>query len=239
MAALSSISLRPSEIRLPISSDAMRARLSLRSSMRAAARPTILARSLIAIVDQMLRYVFSAAASALSICSSVCRSKLRRISPLAGLTLWYSIMVSPFSSVSTLAKVAQHAQRPFFASVIRAMQIPERQLSELAESVRDFERGEEALTECWRTWRMCLDNSERNNRHFDRNGGIPCEPNSEAFEVFRRQSLGLRLQAKGRCSSDPGSCIKRAVEGVLRWPFEKLNIKGVRHSSGVRPVWRM
>jgi len=76
-------------------------------------------------------------------------------------------MVSPFSSVSTLAKVAQQAQRFFFASVVSAMQIPERQLSELAESVRDFERGEEALTECWRTWRMCLDNSRENNRHFD------------------------------------------------------------------------
>src|SRR5258705_8792372 len=168
MAALSSISLRPSEIRLPISSDAMRARLSLRSSMRAAARPTILARSLIAIVDQMLRYVFSAAASALSICSSVCRSKLRRISPLAGLTLWYSIMVSPFSSVSTLAKVVEHAQRLFFASVVSAKQIPERQLSELARSLREFGRGEEVLTECWRTWRMCVDTSRENYRQFGR-----------------------------------------------------------------------
>src|SRR5438105_1547538 len=159
MEALSSTSLRPSAILLPISSDARRASLSLRSSIREAAPPTILARSRILIVDHPLRYVFSAVASALSICSSVCRSKLRRISPLAGLTLWYSIMVSPFSSVSTLAKVAQQAQRFFFASVVSAMQIPERQLSELAESVRDFERGEEALTECWRTWRMCLDNS--------------------------------------------------------------------------------
>jgi len=46
--------------------------------------------------------------------------------------------------VSTLAKVAQHAQRFFFASVVSAMQIPEQPLSELAESVRVFERGEEA-----------------------------------------------------------------------------------------------
>jgi hypothetical protein len=28
-------------------------------------------------------------------------------------------------------------------------------------------------------------------------------------------------------------------KGMLRWPFENLNVKGVRHSSGVRPVWRM
>jgi hypothetical protein len=46
------------------------------------------------------------------------------------------------------------------------MQIPEGQLSELAESLRDFERGEEELAECWRTWRMCLDTSRENNRHF-------------------------------------------------------------------------
>jgi len=77
-------------------------------------------------------------------------------------------MVSPFSSVSTLAKVAEHAQRLFFASVVSAKQIPERQLSELAESVRDFERSEEALTECWRTWRMWLETFRKNNRHFDR-----------------------------------------------------------------------
>jgi hypothetical protein len=82
-------------------------------------------------------------------------------------------MVSPFSSVSTLAKVTQHAQQLFFASVVSAMEIPERQLSELAKSVRDFERGEEALTECWRTWRMCLDNSRENNRHFDRERWYP------------------------------------------------------------------
>src|SRR6267142_3123880 len=187
MAALSSTSLRPSEIRLPISRDARRARLSLRSSIRAAARPTILARSLIAILDQMLRYVFSAVASALSICSSVCRSKLRRISPFAGLTLWYSIMVSPFSSVATLAKVAQHAQRFFLASVVSAMRIPERQLSELAESVRVFERDEEALTKYWRTWRMCLDNSQKNNRHFDREQWHPVRAEQPRGRVFRHQ----------------------------------------------------
>ena len=56
----------------------------------------------------------------------------------------------------------------FFASVVSAMQIPERQHSELAESLRVFERGEEALTERWRTWRIYLDNSRENNRHFDR-----------------------------------------------------------------------
>ena len=48
------------------------------------------------------------------------------------------------------------------------MQIPERQLSELAESVRDFERSEEELTECWRIWRMYVDTSRENNPHFDR-----------------------------------------------------------------------
>src|SRR6266404_3758877 len=195
MAALSSISLRPSEIRLPISRDETRARLSLRSSIREAARPTILARSLIAILDQMLRNVLSAVASALSICSSVCRSKLRRISPLAGLTLWYSIMVSPFSSVSTLAKVAQHAQRLFFASTVSAMLIPERQHSELAESVRDFECGEEALAECWRTWRMCLDNSRKNNRHFER----------ERWHPVRAKPPGVRSsQAPVTRSTAPG-----------------------------------
>src|SRR6266404_5603955 len=51
---------------------------------------------------------------------------------------------------------------------VSAMRIPERPLSELAESVRDFECGEEALADCWRTWRMCLDNSRKNNRHFER-----------------------------------------------------------------------
>jgi hypothetical protein len=50
-------------------------------------------------------------------------------------------MVSPFSSDAPLAKVAQHAQRLFFASVVSAMQIPERQHSELAKSLRVFERG--------------------------------------------------------------------------------------------------
>src|SRR5438067_3133198 len=55
-----------------------------------------------------------------------------------------------------------------FTSAVRATHIPDRQDSELVESMRDFERGEEALTEGWRTWRMCLDNSRENNRHFDR-----------------------------------------------------------------------
>ena len=93
------------------------------------------------------------------------------------------------------------------------MQIPERPLSKLAESVRVFERGEEALTECWRTWRMCLDNSRENNRHFDRERCYPVRAKQPRVRSFQaRQSLGLRLQATGRCSRDPGSCIKRAVE---------------------------
>src|SRR6266702_1997232 len=88
-----------------------------------------------------------------------------------GIPLWF------LHFVSTLAKVAQHAQRFFFASVVSAMQIPERPLSELAESVRVFERGEAALTECWRTWRICLDNSRKNNRHFDRERWYPVPAN--------------------------------------------------------------
>src|SRR6266404_5471592 len=95
MEALRLTSSRPSEIRLPISSDARRARFSIRSRIKEAARPTILARSLIAILDQTFRYVLSAVANALRICSSVCSSKLRSVSPLAGLTLWYAMVVSP------------------------------------------------------------------------------------------------------------------------------------------------
>src|SRR6267142_422048 len=93
MEALRLTSSRPSEIRLPISSEARRARFSIRSRIKEAARPTILARSRIAIVDQTFRYVLSAVANALRICSSVCSSKLRSISPLAGLTLWYAMVV--------------------------------------------------------------------------------------------------------------------------------------------------
>src|SRR5712671_3488313 len=92
MAAPRSTSLRPSEISLPISSAARRERLSLRSDMREAARATILARSRMAILDQMRRYVLSAVASALRTSSSVCRAKLRSTSPLAGLTLRYSMV---------------------------------------------------------------------------------------------------------------------------------------------------
>src|SRR2546425_11719179 len=77
------------------------------------------------------------------------------------------------------------------------MRIPERRLSELAESVRDFERGEEALTEFWRTWRMCLDNSRENNRHFDRERCYPVrakQPRVRSFQapVTRSTSPGQR-----------------------------------------------
>jgi len=97
-------------------------------------------------------------------------------------------MVSPFSSVSTLAKVAQYAQWLFFASVMSAMQIPERQHSELTESVRLFERGEEALTECGGLGGCAWIILGKIIATLIGNGVIPCEPNNQEFEVFRRAS---------------------------------------------------
>jgi len=92
--------------------------------------------------------------------------------------------------VSTLAKVAQHALRFFFASVVSAMPIPERQLSELAESVRVFERGEKRWGKVGGFGGCARIILGKIIATLIGNGGIPREPNSQDFDVFGSAPLG-------------------------------------------------
>src|SRR6266542_6845708 len=124
--------------------------------------------------------------------------------PVGGVdTLVFHYGFSIFISIDP-GEGSQYAQRLFFASVVSAMQIPERQHSELTESVRVFELGEEALTECWRTWRMCLDNSPENNRHFVR---------ERWYSVRAKQPRVRSSQAPVTRSTAPG---QKGVAAVIQ-----------------------
>src|SRR5437879_9766337 len=79
---------------------------------------------------------------------------------------------------------------------------------------------------------MCLDTSRENNRHFDRERWYPA---SQAAKSSKFSGAGHSVSVSR--PKDVAAVIQEAASNA-RWPFEKLNVKGVRHSSGVRPVWR-